>query len=388
MPDFNASNRWLSQFKTRENIAFKKLHGEKKDAYTDAAQQWISNVLPEITRQYNPKDIYNADETGIYYRAIPNSTHVMKNESVSGSKKCKRKALVCANMDGSDKRRLLIIGKSKEPRCFRGKSPPVTYRANKNAWMTAEIFTDWIREFNREMCKKKRKVILLVDNCSAHPKESADCLNNVRLEFLPPNTTSVIQPCDQGIIRNVKGKYRSEVVKKIISDIDKETLTANDLVKQLTLLDSVHLLNKAWKSVSSSTIANCFRKAGFCNDQCEDREEEENKGTPEGMTAEDFEEFINQDNELQCHHVPTDEDILAEFIDEREPEEDDNEEEDGEDEAEIKLPVTSQEAKEALLTLCRYYEENNKEDFQTIYKLEDECADRDRQQHKETEEDH
>ena len=72
--------------------------------------------------------------------------------------------------------------------------------------------------------------------------------------------------------------------------------------------------------------------------------------------------------------MPTDEDILVEFIDEREPEEDDNEEEDGEDEAEIKLPVTSQEAKEALLTLCRYYEENNKEDFQTIYKLEDECA--------------
>ena len=96
----------------------------------------------------------------------------------------------------------------------------------------------------------------------------------------------------------MKGKYRSEVVKKIISDIDKETLTANNLVKQLTLLDSVHLLNKAWKSVSSSTIANCFRKVEFCNDQCEDREEEESKGTPEGMTAEDFEEFINQDNEL------------------------------------------------------------------------------------------
>ena len=64
----------------------------------------------------------------------------MKNESV----KCKDHvtALVCANMDGSDKRRLLIIRKSKEPRCFRGKSLPVTYRANKNAWMTEEIFTD------------------------------------------------------------------------------------------------------------------------------------------------------------------------------------------------------------------------------------------------------
>ena len=61
--------------------------------------------------------------------------------------------------------------------------------------------------------------------------------------------------------------------------------------------------------------------------------------------------------------MPTDEDILVEFIDEREPEEDDNEEEDGEDEAEIKLPVTIKEAKEAL-----------QEDFQTIYKLEDECT--------------
>ena len=48
----------------------------------------ISDDLPEITRQYNPKNIYIADENGIYYRAIPNSTHVMKNESVSGSNKC------------------------------------------------------------------------------------------------------------------------------------------------------------------------------------------------------------------------------------------------------------------------------------------------------------
>ena len=50
--------------------------------------QMISDDLPEITRQYNPKNIYNADENGIYYRAIPNSTFVMKNESVSGSNKC------------------------------------------------------------------------------------------------------------------------------------------------------------------------------------------------------------------------------------------------------------------------------------------------------------
>ncbi|XP_061188771.1 tigger transposable element-derived protein 4-like [Saccostrea echinata] len=147
--DFNASKGWLSRFKARENIGFKKLHGEKKDADTDAANRWITEVLPEMIRDYKAEDIYNADKTGIYYRAIPDSTHTFKNEIASGSKKCKDRvtALVCANMSGDDKRKLLIIGKSKDPRCFRGKSLPVMYRANKNSWMTGEIFSEWIREF-------------------------------------------------------------------------------------------------------------------------------------------------------------------------------------------------------------------------------------------------
>lgn len=84
------------------------------------------------------------------------------------------KALVTANMSGSDKRQLLVIGKSKDPRCFHGKkSLPVKYESNKNSWMTSEIFKTWIKEFNKEMCKEKRKVILLVDNCSAHLKKAA-----------------------------------------------------------------------------------------------------------------------------------------------------------------------------------------------------------------------
>ncbi|XP_061169979.1 tigger transposable element-derived protein 4-like, partial [Saccostrea echinata] len=279
----------------------------EKRCDTDAADRWITEVLPEIIRDYKAKDIYNADETGIYYRAIPDSTHTFKNEIASGSKKCKDHvtALVCANMSGDDKRKLLIIGESKDPRCFRGKSLPVVYKANKNSWMTGEIFSEWIREFYRDMCRKKRKVILLVDNCSAHPKESAELLSNVCLEFLPPNTTSMIQLCDQGIIRNMKCKYRSEVVKKIISDINDQSLSANDLAKRLTLFDAVHLLNKAWKSVTNSTIVNCFKKTGFCQEKSEDSEEAD---VPAGMTREEFEEFINHDNTLQCHHVPTDED--------------------------------------------------------------------------------
>lgn len=44
--------------------------------------------------------------------------------------------LVCANMSGSDKKKLVVIGKSKNPPCFKGiKNLPVDYYCNENAWM-------------------------------------------------------------------------------------------------------------------------------------------------------------------------------------------------------------------------------------------------------------
>ena len=66
--------------------------------------------------------------------------------------------------------------------------------------MTGPIFRDWLQEFNKGMEKQKRKIALVLDNCPAHPKDAADDLQNIKLVFLPPNVTSLIQPCDMGII--------------------------------------------------------------------------------------------------------------------------------------------------------------------------------------------
>ncbi|CAC5421861.1 unnamed protein product [Mytilus coruscus] len=132
-------------------------------------------------------------ETGLYYMALPDDILTHKDNDVAGSKKLKDRitTLVACNMTVTDKRKLLVIGKSKDPRCFRGKkSLPVIYKINKNAWITAEIFIEWLREMNKDMCHQNRKRLMLVDNCSAHPKDAADRLEHVDLEFLPPNTTA------------------------------------------------------------------------------------------------------------------------------------------------------------------------------------------------------
>ena len=64
--------------------------------------------------------------------------------------------------------------------------------------MTSDIFKTWLHDFDREMLLKGRKVLMLVDNCPAHPVIQG--LRAVELLFLPPNCTSVLQPMDQGII--------------------------------------------------------------------------------------------------------------------------------------------------------------------------------------------
>ncbi|XP_071161006.1 uncharacterized protein [Mytilus edulis] len=98
---------------------------------------------------------------------------------------------------------------------------------------------------------------------NAHLKDAADRLELVVLEFLPPNTTAIIQSCDQGIIRNLKGHNQSQLVQKTLTEIDTTTATAVEIAKKVTLLDAIHMATNVWKKVKTTTIVNCFRKAGF-----------------------------------------------------------------------------------------------------------------------------
>jgi hypothetical protein len=67
-----------------------------------------------------------------------------------------------------------------------------------------------IRKWNNELRRKNRKILLLVDNCPAHPH--VQDLSNIKLVFLPPNATYVLQPMDMGIIKSFKGYFRRFLV--------------------------------------------------------------------------------------------------------------------------------------------------------------------------------
>lgn len=260
---FSASDGWLNKWRRRHNISFKCISGESADVIQEDVDQFLEK-LPGMLMGYKPENIFNADESGLYFRALPDRTLTLKGEKCVGGKLSKERLtiLLCANMIG-DKERPLVIGKAARPRALKNvplKNLPATWTSNKKAWMTRPIMTDWLLEFDKRMGLQKRKILLFLDNAGSHPKELN--LKNIKTIYLPPNTTSVCQPLDQGIIQNFKFFYREQILKHVLSKMDNVSAVSN-LSKSINVLEALYFIKNAWNRVAPSTIQNCFSKAGF-----------------------------------------------------------------------------------------------------------------------------
>nr|XP_050022695.2 tigger transposable element-derived protein 6-like [Dermacentor andersoni] len=276
--DFNASEGWLSRFKARHGLTFKNVCGEAAAVDKETCENWVSGELKEYLADYPLSDVFNADETALYLKLLPNKTVSYKGDTCSGGKRSKERVtvLLCANVTGTERCRLLVIGKAAKPRCFKGvKTLPVEYTANKESWMTRAIFTDWLRTLDRKFAAQNRNILLFVDNCSAHCDING--LKAIRLEFLPKNTTAVLQPMDLGIIKNLKTLYRRHLLERILVCME------SGKPYDVNLLGACHMLATSWNAVKADTIANCFRKCGFSE-------------TTEACCTADFDVQVDQDD--------------------------------------------------------------------------------------------
>ena len=59
----------------------------------------------------------------------------------------------------------------------------------------------WLHELHCKFEMQGRKVVMIVNNCPAHPEVSG--VKAINLQFLPQNTTSCTQPIDRGVISDV-----------------------------------------------------------------------------------------------------------------------------------------------------------------------------------------
>ena len=254
------------------------------------------------------------DESGCFFKALPTKGLAQKGKKSKGGKKSKQRVTVAffVSADGEKVGLPIVIWKSKTPRCFRlasaaDKLSKVMYFADRKSWMQVEIMEKILETLNRQMLKEKRNVILFLDNATFHPPSLIDKFSNIKIVFLPKNTTSRLQPLDAGIIQSFKSKYRKKLMRYVIARV-KDDLLASEITKQIDVLQAIEWVAKAWDEVTPETIKNCFSKCGFSKKPCESEDDlvdEEflelfNELTDSEMTAE---EYIDFDIET-CTSIP------------------------------------------------------------------------------------
>ena len=136
------------------------------------------------------------------------------------------------------------------------------YFSQKKVWMTGEILDQVLSKLNRTLRISGRSVLLLMDNAGCHPEELQHKYTNIKIVFLPANTTSVLQPLDLGIIKNSKLWYRKLLFRHVLAKIE-ECTTGSKVTKSLAILHAIRWVTEAWMQVTSDTIKKCFQNAGI-----------------------------------------------------------------------------------------------------------------------------
>ena len=267
-PDWEGYGSFIHRWTKRYGIVNKAICGSKESAAPhDELEIWKETVLLPTLSRYSPNDIYNGDETALFYKLLPHRTYCFDGDKPAGSAKRKDRLtlLIITNMDGSDHRKLSVIGKSKTPRCLQKKykmqvkDMSVDWYASKNAWMTGEIHHQIMSKLNNEMRLSNRHILYVCDNASSHQVQE---YSHIKFLMLPPNATSIMQPLDQGIILSAKRRYKKKLAERYLACVENNK-DANSLLKALDIAQATNMIAASWRETSSTIIQNCFRKAGF-----------------------------------------------------------------------------------------------------------------------------
>lgn len=272
-PKFIASNGWLDRWKKRHGIRQLSITGESLSANHQVAQEYIAEFADIVSSQnYSPQEIYNCDETGLNFKALPNKSLAAKQElNAPGFKMCKERVtvLACSNAAGTNKLPLMVIGKSKNPRAFKNinvNSLPVFYRHQKKAWMTSALFKEWfhvqfipsVKKFSEKNGLPPR-ALLVIDNAPSHASTEELVNGDIKAIFLPPNVTPLLQPMDQEVLQNMKCVYKKMLLRSLIENEDSSQTILQSL-KKINIKDVIYWLGEAWDNLKEQLLRKSWKK--------------------------------------------------------------------------------------------------------------------------------
>ena len=249
-------------------------------------------------------------------------------EPLPGRKKAKERItfMPCVNADGSEKFELMVIGHAWKPHVFKKKTGAELgfyYHANKKAWMTSTLFYDRLRRFHSYVCSSPgRKVLLLIDNCSAHgTAEMFPEMPNLRIVYLPPDCTSRVQPMDAGVIAALKLRYKKLHMDRALDNLEADVKK----IYKVDVLTAMRCFKRAWNDLPRELIHSCWKHTGLLfgpqNANAEENElamaaelEHQVSGLVTPAQRMSISELLNPQGENDCVQAMTDEEMVSSIL--------------------------------------------------------------------------
>ncbi|XP_070401469.1 tigger transposable element-derived protein 1-like [Nothobranchius furzeri] len=277
-PRFTASKGWFERFKKRFSLKSVSLCGEAASAGTEAADIYAKETFTNIIAEggYKPEQVFNMDETGLFWKRMPSRTFLFKEEAkASGFKAFKDRVtlVMCGNAAGFLLRPGLIY-RVKNPRALKNKNKnllPVYWMHNQKAWMTKLLTSNWfhkcfIPQVSKYLAEKGLpfKILLLMDNAGGHATDLSH--EGIQVDFLPPNTTSLIQPMDQGVIRAFKALYTKNTLEDLVAcmgdtqEDEDETFNLKAYWQQYTIASCLQNIQNSLQEMKLATVNASWKK--------------------------------------------------------------------------------------------------------------------------------
>ncbi|KAM4021798.1 tigger transposable element-derived protein 1-like [Anomaloglossus baeobatrachus] len=233
--EFVASRGWFMRFKDRANFHNIKVQGEAASADEKAATEF-PKALAEIIEEggYCAQQVFNVDETGLFWKRLPNRTYIAKEEnSAPGHKVGKERLtlLLGGNAAGDYKLKPMLLYQDENPRALKGISKgqlPVIWKSNRKAWVTLAVFDDWFTN-----------------------------------HFVP------------GVERYCSSKNIIQQLESPVAATEKnKDLTLKDVWKTYNILDAVNNIAYSWDEVKQTSMIGVWKKLcpQFVNDVTEVQE--------------------------------------------------------------------------------------------------------------------
>jgi len=226
MSDFKCSNGFLWRFKKRFNIVkrcISTFSKKKVSIMKPLFESYFSMLDRKISQQ---TEVWNFDEVPIFFEMYKKTTLDLKSSKAvavvsSGKDKCRVTVLLAISSLGRKLPLVIILkndAKGDIPKRLTKtlsdilKEKKVILLQNKKGWNKSKLMVQYIiPKLLSQIKLQSQEHLIIADNCTAH--SHSDVIeafqdHNLNLNFLPPESTSLLQPVDISIGKSFKTRVK------------------------------------------------------------------------------------------------------------------------------------------------------------------------------------